>query len=185
MWFVWAGEKAVIALGCAPKADQTSVPKPWRGGLGMHSNEPWNGSFVVRTRSDFKQTQLHKELRIFGLNQHLRFVKSDILPELCISYVLFLFTFDQHMLSFSVVNLTRVFAFNIMNVKAARPVWAPVSPYRTCWLCIDTNILYMSVFAECYSHSLRLYPHCLHLFFSMNTGWWLKLKKWKQQRGRV
>ncbi len=59
--FVWAGENAAIALGCAPKADQTSVPRPpWRGGLGTLSNEPWSGLFVVRTRSDLKQTQLQR-----------------------------------------------------------------------------------------------------------------------------
>ncbi len=70
MRFVWAGESAAIALGCVPKADQTSVPRPpWRGGLGTLSNEPWSGSFVARTRSDLKQTQLQKDLRIFGLNQ--------------------------------------------------------------------------------------------------------------------
>ncbi len=47
--FVWAGENAAITLGCAPKADQTSNPRPpWRGGLGTLSNEPWSGLFVVR-----------------------------------------------------------------------------------------------------------------------------------------
>ncbi len=56
MQFVLAGENAAIALGCTPKADQTSVPRPpWRGGLGTLSNEPWSGSFVVRMRSDLKQ----------------------------------------------------------------------------------------------------------------------------------
>ncbi len=39
--------------------------------LSTLSNEPWSGSFVVRTRSDLKQTQLQKELRIFVLNQLL------------------------------------------------------------------------------------------------------------------
>ncbi len=36
-------------------------------GLGTLSNEPWSGLFVVRMRSDLKQTQLQKELCIFGL----------------------------------------------------------------------------------------------------------------------
>ena len=68
--FVWAGVKAAIALGCAPKDDQTSVPRPaWRGGLGTLSNELWSSSFVVRTWSDLEQTQLQKVLIIFGLNQ--------------------------------------------------------------------------------------------------------------------
>ncbi len=67
--FVWAGENAAITLGWAPKADQTSVPRPWRGGLGTLLNEPWSGSFMVRAQYDLKQTQLQKELCIFGLNQ--------------------------------------------------------------------------------------------------------------------
>ncbi len=67
----WCGSfgqvrNAAIALGCAPKADQTSVPRPpWRGGLGTLSNEPWSGSFVVRTQSDLKQTKLQKGLHFW------------------------------------------------------------------------------------------------------------------------